>query len=131
MHEYGGGQSIPVGNRGETITSDFASNALVSTISEYGTARKNATITTSDKPYRYADMSLDHKTAEERGQSGRLMFAVREDHSVDVPSAVVNSIVVLTMNDSSQVLLDFISCPYFQILLVTYVAYFQNIRRAM
>lgn len=104
MHEYGGGQSIPIGNNGDTITSDFTTNKLVYTRYEAGLASSEFSITSEQNTaYRYADMCLDSLESNARNNSSRLMFAVREDHSVDEPAHVVNSIVVLSLDRATEV----------------------------
>jgi hypothetical protein len=102
VHEYGGGQAVAVGNTGATITSDFATNALISTLTEGQSSSRCCTLSGS-KPYRYADMALDPIDADGRGNRSRLVFAIREDHTVDVPAHVVNSVVVLSIDDVSEV----------------------------
>jgi hypothetical protein len=66
VHEYGGGQTVIINNDGDTITSDFSTNALVYT-KAYSTesgqiSKKHFTLSDQDKPYRYADMMLDPTT---------------------------------------------------------------------
>jgi hypothetical protein len=103
VHEYGGGQAVAIGNTGDTVTSDFASNALVCTKSDDGQSATQGSTLSGNGPYRYADMTLDPCTATERGNSTRLLFAVREDHTVDEPAHVVNSIVAVSVDDVSEV----------------------------
>lgn len=89
VHEYGGGSFYPIGNAGDIITCDFATQDL-----KLVTGGKDGAVHCLVKnevaaKYRYADFTID--PASRSGE--RLLFAVREDHTVDEPSAVVNTIV--------------------------------------
>lgn len=116
VHEYGGGQTVAVGNTGDTITSDFTTNALMYTQTNAAAAQSDCgqsetsvalkTLTDMDKPYRYADMILDPCLASKRGNKSRLLVAVREDHTIDVPAQVVNNIVALSIDEASEVSLE-------------------------
>lgn len=120
VHEYGGGQTVPVGNSGDTITSDFSTNALIYTQCDGDVSTQGVTLS-GQGPYRYADMSLD--PLQSRGGS-RLLVAVREDHTVDEPAHVVNSIVILSVDDTSRVSQGsyhgaYVSCPASSCVLIT------------
>lgn len=93
---------MTIGNTGDTITSDFATNDLIRTTQQQDGTTVVCTMSTSDV-YRYADMFLDPQEASERGNKSRLMYAVREDHTVDQPAHVVNSIVALSVDEHSNV----------------------------
>lgn len=107
VHEYGGGQTIALGNNGDTITSDFATNTLKHTQQQGAAGQESSqvyrTLSDSTLPYRYADMMLDPCLPSKRGNASQLLVAVREDHTNDTPAQVVNSIVACTVDEASEV----------------------------
>ena len=105
VHEYGGGQSVPVGDNGDTITSDFTTNTLVYTSFTSECSTRDKVLTDGSRPFRYADMVLDPVDSTTRGNNSRLLFAIREDHTIDVPANVVNSVVALSIDDHTEVFL--------------------------
>ena len=114
VHEYGGGQSVAVDNEGGTITSDFSSNHLKYT----ETVDAPIVSLTSSSTYRYADMVLDPVRCRLGGD--RVVFAVREDHSIDEPSKVVNTIVALSMNDAKSVCFFCIAFFKYHLMMITF-----------
>ena len=102
VHEYGGGSYYPVGDSGDLITCDFTSQRLCLVRGgESGTVHDSVKNEIPNQ-YRYADFCVGPS---KRGGS-RLLYAVREDHSIDEPASVVNAIVcfAVTTSDGSPIL---------------------------
>lgn len=88
VHEYGGVSYLAVGEA--VFFTEFSDQRLYR--SEEG---KTPRPITKDGPYRFAELTYD------RGR-GRLL-AVREDHTVDVPARVVNTLVSIPLDGASEV----------------------------
>ncbi|KAI8597723.1 peptidase, S9A/B/C family, catalytic domain protein [Dissophora ornata] len=106
VHEYGGG-AFTVGSN-YVISSNFADNRLY----KIDVATKEATpLTPDNKAWRYADVEIH--------PSEKFFICVREDHTVDTPQTVVNTLVVVrldTKEPNVEVLTegaDFYSAPRF------------------
>ncbi|KAF9432892.1 Dipeptidyl aminopeptidase [Entomortierella beljakovae] len=106
VHEYGGGAI--------TVGSDFliSSNDVDSRLYRINTSTKEATpITPENKDWRYADAAIH--------PSEKFLICVREDHTIDTPQTVVNTLVVVRLDTSEpnvEVLVegaDFYSSPRF------------------
>lgn len=94
VHEYGGASFYPIGNNGDLITSDFATQGL--RLIKNGVSGTVHDVVINDTPgkLRYADFVIGPSASSRDGcTDNRLLYAVREDHSIDEPFAIVNSIV--------------------------------------
>lgn len=118
VHEYGGGSFYPIGDRGDIITCDFATQGLKLIRGGKDGAVFDLVKNSEAARYRYADFVVDTSARE----GDRLVYAVREDHTVDEPSAVVNTLVcfpamsadgsaVETTPESHSVLLNIVGDP--------------------
>ncbi len=86
VHEYGGGAYLPTSHGSDIFAVEFPTQSLKAI--RDGTAHD---VVTNETPglYRYADFCVSpHR---------RLMYAVCEDHLIDEPSRVVNTIVVIEL----------------------------------
>jgi dipeptidyl aminopeptidase/acylaminoacyl peptidase len=88
VHEYGGASFCPVGDSGDIITSDFKTQGLKLVKNGADGTVHDLVVNETAGLYRFADFTLGRSTG-----GDRLLYSVREDHTVDEPSAVVNTIV--------------------------------------
>jgi hypothetical protein len=93
VHEYGGGDFCPTTDLNLVLSLDHSSQNIKQLSSQ---GLSSVDITPPDqKVFRYADLSLDPLR---RG----FIYAIREDHTIDTPSKVVNCIVAIPSPRSSE-----------------------------
>jgi hypothetical protein len=92
VHEYGGGDFCPLPNSNSVLTINHTSkNIKLLNHSDHA----SVDVTPSeDELFRYGDISTDPL---DRGY----LYAVREDHSIDIPSKVVNCVVAIPFPTSA------------------------------
>ncbi len=102
VHEYGGGAIVFGKNEDEIYFSEFTTQRLCQLLKD-GTSKP----ITEEGPYRFADGVVS--------KDGKVMYAVREDHTKPEPKNVVNEIVSINLEDGSMKVLatgnDFYSNP--------------------
>lgn len=117
VHEYGGGVF--------TLGSDFlvSSNDADSRLYKIDLSTRQSTpLTPENKAWRYADVEIH--------PSEKFLVCVREDHTVDTPQTVVNTLVVVRLNTKEpnvEILVegaDFYAAPRFNPLNPTEFAHF-------
>lgn len=86
VHEYGGGDFCPLPDSQHVLTIDHCSKNIK--LLNYETNSFVNITTPEDQIYRYGDIALDPLN---RGY----IYAIREDHSIDIPSRVINSVVAI------------------------------------
>ncbi|KAG0326002.1 Dipeptidyl aminopeptidase [Dissophora globulifera] len=117
VHEYGG-RPFSLGSN-FVVSSNFVDNRLY----KIDVATKEATpLTPDNKVYRYADAEIH--------PSEKFLICVREDHTVDTPQTVVNTLVVVRLDTAEptvEVLFegaDFYSSPRFNPVNPSELAYY-------
>jgi hypothetical protein len=92
VHEYGGGDFCPIPSSNSVLTIDHNSKNIKLLNPDDQTS---VDVTPpGDHLYRYGDLSIDPLN---RGH----IYAIREDHSVDIPSKVVNCVVAIPFPTSA------------------------------
>ena len=88
VHEYGGGAIVFGKDEDEIYFSEFTTQRLCQLLKD-GTSKP----ITEEGPYRFADGVVS--------EDGKVMYAVREDHTKPEPKHVVNEIVSINLEDGS------------------------------
>ncbi|KAF9426380.1 Dipeptidyl aminopeptidase [Podila epigama] len=120
VHEYGGGVFSLA--RDFLVSSNDADSRLYKVITTGANAGSIHPLTPENKAWRYADIAI-HPTE-------KFLICVREDHTVDTPQTVINTLVVVRLDTDEpnvQVLAegaDFYSSPRFNPVVHTDFAYY-------